>query len=146
MAGKQRIKGQEIQIVYTSPDGVEEAFGPALSAEFTLDVELLREQYLGQSADSFDDIYHGVTGSVEHDINSVAYLKFTEKVQDRAERRSPASGQFSLTVTLNFPDGLKAKVTMEDLFFGELPLKFGSRAAYGRATTNFGCERMRRVL
>ena len=142
----QRIKGQETVIGFTSPDGDQEGLEDVVSFEAELEVETLTEQYLGKTTDDFDDIFHGCSGQMEIHMRTSAYLRFTQKVQDRAQRLTSADGQFTATSTFNFPNGTRARLTFENLFFGALPIKVGGRAQYVTGTIQWKCSNLRRVL
>jgi len=142
----QRLKGQEVVLGFTSPDGNQAGLENVLSFEAELEVETLEEQYLGKTTKDFDDIFHGCSGQVEIHMKTADYLLFTQKVQDRAQRRTSADGQFTATATFNFPSGSRARLTFENLFFGALPLKIGGRSQYVSATIQWKCDTLRRVL
>lgn len=142
----QRIKGQEVVLGFTNPDGDQEGLEDVVSFEAELDMEILTEKYLGRTANEFDDIYNGVSGQVEIHMQNTKYLAFTEKVQDRAERRTPADGEFTCTATFKFPNGERARLTFENLFFGALPLRTPGRGEYVAATIQWKCSRLRRVF
>ncbi len=142
----QRIKGQEVTVRFTNPDGSQEGLEDVVSFDAELDMEILRERYLGETADRFDDIYKGVTGSMEIHVETQQYLVFQQRVQDRAERRTPAAGVFNATASFQFPNGQRARVTFENLYFGPMPMTVSSSAAYVSTTINWGCQRPRRVL
>lgn len=142
----QRIKGQETVISFTSPTGDVQGLEDVLSFEAELDIEILQEGYLGETADRFDDIYHGTSGQVELHLENSKYFLFTEQVQDRAERRSPAGAVFNATSTFAFPNGQRARITFEDIFFGAMPLNAPSRKDYVKATVQWKCSQIRRVL
>ena len=142
----QRLKGQEVVIGFTSPDGDQQGLENITSFEAELDIETLQEGYLGKVADDYDDIFHGVNGQMEFHMESSQYLSFQQKVQDRAQRRSSAEGVFTATATFNFPNGQRARLTFENLFFGALPLKVSGRSAYVQGTIQWKCSDVRRVL
>ena len=52
----QRIKGQEVVLGFTSPDGDQDGIEDVISFEAELDIEMLQERYLGETADRYDDI------------------------------------------------------------------------------------------
>lgn len=141
-----RLKGQEVTVGFTNPDGDQEGLDNVLSLEAELDIEILTEKYLGQTANQFDDIYNGVSGQVEIHMATTDYLLFQEKIQDRAERRTAASGVFNASATFNFPNGERARLTFEDIFFGALPVRVNSRSDFVSGTIQWKCSRMRRVL
>lgn len=142
----QRIKGQETVIGFTSPDGDQAGLEDVVSFEAELDIETLTENYLGKVSADYDDIFHGCSGQMEIHMRTSDYIRFTQKVQDRAQRRTSADGQFTATSTFNFPNGTRARLTFEDLFFGALPLKVGGRAQYVSGTIQWKCSDLRRVL
>lgn len=142
----QRIKGQEVVVGFTSPDGDQDGLEDVVSFEAELNIETLEESYLGKVSNDYDDIFHGCTGQMEIHMRSSKYIQFTQKVQDRAQRRTAADGQFTATATFNFPDGTRARLTFEDLFFGALPLKVSGRSAYVSGTIQWKCSDLRRVL
>lgn len=141
----QRIKGQETACVFTSPDG-DESVGDVKSFEAELDIQILEEGYLNETANRFDDIYNGVSGSIELHIESPDYFRFTQKVQDRAQRRTSAEGKFSVTSTFKFPSGARFRLTFEDIFFGPLPLRAPSRGEYVTVTVAWKGSTLRRVF
>ena len=143
----QRVKGLECSLAMSTPDGADEDFADFVEeAELTVDLEILQRDYLGHTSQEFDDIFKGISGSAKVHLDSPAYFKFAEKVQDRAERRTPASGVFSLSFTVNFPSGTTARLTAEDLFFGALPLRMPKRDEYLEGEITFQCKRLRRIL
>jgi hypothetical protein len=141
-----RIKGQETVLRFTHPQGPQEDLEDVKSFEAELDVEILQESYLGQTTDEYDDIYHGVSGQVTLHLRSKAYFQFTERVQDRAERRSAAGGVFSATTSFAFPNGERVRLTFQDIFFGPLPIRSPERKGYVEVTISWKGKRMRRVL
>lgn len=146
MAAKQRLKGQETRLSFSTPNGPAEGLDVVKSFEAEIQLEILREGYLGETADRRDDIYRGVTGRAELHMDSAKYFTFTQRVQDRAERRTPAAGVFNATSSFNFPDGTRARITFENIFFEGLPIRVPERAGYVAVTVAWECERIRRVL
>lgn len=143
----QRIKGLECNLACTTPDGTaEDAFEDVIEAEIIVDIEILSKAYLGQVGEKKDDLFKGIKGSFKLHMETTTYLKFTEKVQDRATRRTPADGVFNLSFTMNFPNGQKARLTAEDCFFGPLPIKMGGQSEYVEGSVDFECTTLRRVF
>lgn len=142
----QRIKGQETTLAFTSPQGDVENLGDVKTWDAELDIAILQEGYIGETADRFDDIYNGTKGSCELHIEAATWFRFTELVQDRSTRRSPASGKFSVTGVFNFPNGERARLTFEDVFWGPMPLRVPARGEYVTVSLSWACSRVRRVL
>lgn len=141
-----RIKGQETAMTLTSPDGNVTAFDHISSMSFTMNTEILEEGYLGTTANDFDEIYNGIEGEVTAHLSTNDYWTFQEAVQDRAERRTPASGRFDLTTQFTYPTGEIARITIEDIHFGPLETNIGGREEYVEISFDFSASRMSRVL
>ncbi len=142
----QRIKGQEVSLSFTQPDGDAEGLEDVTSFEWELQMEILREGYLGETTDRRDDIYRGVSGRMEMHMEAQAFFAFQQQVQDRAERRSPAAGVFNATASFAFPNGQRPRITFENIFFDAQAMRSADRGSYVAVTVPWECERARRVL
>ncbi len=142
----QRIKGQEVVLGFTHPNGDQAGLEDVVSFEAELDIEKLQERYLGETADRYDELFHGVNGQCELHLESSDYFRFAERVQDRAQRRTPAGGVFTATASFSFPNGQRVRLTFEDIFFGALPVRAPSSGEYITATIEWSGSSMRRVL
>jgi len=142
----QRIKGQECKLAFVTPDGPAEGIDAIKSFEANLDMEILSERYIGEDVDRFDDVVRGFSGKAEIHLASKEYFRFQQKVQDRAQRRTPAAGVFNVTSTFNFPNGERARITFQGLSFEGLPMSVPDGAQYVSATISWKCSTCRRVL
>lgn len=109
-------------------------------------MEILRERYLGETAERKDDMFKGISGRCELHIENSNYFRFTQKVQDRAQRRTAASGKFTATASFAFPDGPRARLVFDDIFFDSLPLRAPGNGAYVAVTIAFECSSLNRLL
>lgn len=141
----QRVKGQENRLVMTGPNGVEEGLGDVKSSEAEIDLEVLEEHFLGETAARYDDIYNGCNGNMELQIESRAFMDFIGRVQDRAQRRLPADSKFMLTSAFSLPNGTRIRLCFEDLFFGPMPLRTPSRKEYVTLRVEWKCSTLRRI-
>jgi hypothetical protein len=142
----QRIKSDDCRLNFTGPSGAEEAFGNIQSFELELDLEILRERYVGETADRFDELFKGVNGRAELHLSTKQYFQFTQRVQDRAQRRTAASGKFTATASYTFADGTRARIVVDDIFWGKLPLKTPGGGGYVTASVEFGASGLKRLL
>lgn len=126
-----RIKGQEALLAFSSPDGVVLSLKKITNFELTTLGEILEENYVGDPAPEFDDIANGVEVKFECHFNDSEVFEFFQKVEDRRRRVGDAAGVFSAVAVFKFPTGKTRKGIVPNLFFGDLPVKFGSRKAYG---------------
>lgn len=124
------IKGQEVLLSIVSPDGLEDALDHIKDNKFTLDLEIITEQYLGQTADQFDEIFRGVTVELTLDMASPKVIDFATKVVNRAQRRTAAAQTFQIITALRFPSGERRRMLFPDLKFGAFPFDFAGRDKY----------------
>jgi hypothetical protein len=106
------------------------------SFEVAVQLELLREGYLGETTDRRDEIFRGIRGRMTLHVENQTFLNFMASVVNRARRREPGT-QINIKATLNFPNGDRPRVQMNNVFFGEQPFVFGSRSDYGELTLEF---------
>lgn len=139
----QRVKGQEVRIIFTSPAGQETSLSDITSFEVEPQLEILSEGYLGETTERKDDIFKGARGRAEIHLESQDYFRFVQRVIDRSQRRAPSDGRFNVLATLSFPNGERPRVLLEDVFFGPPPMNVSSREDYVSATVEFECSNVR---
>jgi hypothetical protein len=142
----QRLKGQEVTVGFTSPEGDQPDFAVVNNFEFEIDIEILEEMYLGEVGKRYDDHFNGYSGKIEGHIETNEWFKFSERVEKRAQRRTPAAGVFTATTSFNMPNGGRVRVTFEDIFFGALPFRAPGQAEYVALEVTWKCSTLRRVL
>lgn len=132
----QRIKGQEVEVLMVVDGEPQDTITDVRSFEVEVQLELLREGYLGETTDRRDEIFRGVRGRMTLHVENQSFFDFMRSVVDRARRREPGT-RINVKATLNFPNGDRPRVQMNDVFFGAQPLAFGSRSDYGELTLDF---------
>jgi len=136
MADK-RIRGQEVLISVTGPQGNITSIDAVQSFEAEHEIDILSEGYLGEVAERKDEIFMGISGKLELHIAKVEYLAFAQQVIDKAQRRIPATTVFNITATLSFPDGRVVRAIYRDVAFGTIPLSVGGREEYVSTSIEF---------
>lgn len=138
----QRIKGQETRIIATGPNGTITGLSDVVSFNYEPLMEILSQGLLGETTERKDDIFKGVRGKMEVQLETQDYLRFIQAVVDRSQRRTPGV-VFNLQTTLNFPNGERPRVLFEDVFFGPQPVDISSREDYVTASLDFECSNLR---
>jgi len=136
----QRIKGSEVTVVLTSPQGAERSLDAVGSLDFSLKMELLSEGYLGESSNRYDDIFNGIEGTVELTIERGQLFDLLDRIKARAQRRTPADDVFSFLFTFEFPNGDRVRCLFPNVFFGEIPVSSGGRSEYVTVSLPFGTD------
>jgi hypothetical protein len=135
----QRIKGQETEMIFVLNGKPVQNTTDFKSLEFTPLLEIKQEGYLGEKTDRFDEIFNGVRGRAELHFENTEVFDFVMAIIDRAKRRQPGT-KVNMKTTLNFPSGVKKRVLLSDLFFGEAPFTTSSRGDYIKVDLNFNCS------
>lgn len=132
----QRIKGQEVEVLIIADGEVQETVTDVRSFEVAAKIETKEESYLGEKTNRYDEIFNGCRGRMDLHFENPDIFALMFKIIDRAKRREPGN-QINIKATLNFPNGDKSLVLIQDAFFGEIPFNFGSRSDYGSTTLDF---------
>jgi len=133
---EQRIKGQEVEVIIVEGGQPLNTIRDVRSFDISAQLEILSEGYLGETTDRRDEIYRGFSGSMELNFENPDILDFTRRIVDRARRREPGL-VINVKATLQFPSGKRTRVLLKDVFFGEVPMSFGSRSDYGTVSLSF---------
>lgn len=127
----QRIKGldSEIQVVV---DGVVQAsLTEITNFEVQEGFELKEEGYIGEKSNRYDEVYKGVTASLELHHHDPGWWTLVQAVKARAQRRTPGT-QINIKATLNYPNGRRQRIMIPNVFIdGDLGMAFASRTDYG---------------
>lgn len=126
----QRVKGQEIELQIVGPDGREEGLGDVVSGTIEFQLDILTQGLLNETSDRRDDIFRGVRLEMEVQLETALFTEFITRVKDRAQRRSPAEEVFNALMTLALPNGERPRISVENLFFGSIPVAVGGRDEY----------------
>lgn len=132
----QRIKGQEVQVNLIVNGAVQDTLTDIKSLELAAKLEIITEGYLGEGTDRRDDQYHGVSGSLELHFSDGDVFDLIDTIIERARRRE-AGTRINIKCTLAFPGGDLRRVLIPDVYFGEIPISFGSRTDYGSIKLDF---------
>ena len=135
----QRIKGQEVEVILVVDGKAQDTITDVRSFEIGLKTELKEEGYLGEKTNRYDEIFNGVRGRMELNFENQDVFSLFTAVLDRAKRRTPGT-QINVKATLNFPNGDRPRVLIPNVFFGEIPMNFGSRGDYGTVGLEFAAE------
>lgn len=132
----QRIKGQEVSVLLIIDGTQADTITDIKSFEVTFMTEILTEGYLGETTNRKDEIFNGVSGRMELNFENQDIFALFTSVIDRARRRTPGT-VINVKAALNFPNGERPKIYINDVSFGPMPMNFGSRSDYGSVTLDF---------
>ena len=148
MATTIRSKGQDVRVTFTSPDGTVDSINESgvKSAGIEFKMKILDEGYLGETTNRKDDSFEGVSGQLEAHLAKPAYFAFVNAVTARAQRRSAAEGVFNMLMSITMGTGVRARIVVEDVFFGPLPVDVGARDEFVSVKLQFEAASGRFIL
>lgn len=141
----QRIKGLEVLATVSGPGGIED-FTARVSLDLAIQMEILEEAYLGEGTKRKDSIFNGITGSIDLHLDNAEFFRFLVRIVNKAKRRGAAIDQYNMLVRFSFPNGETARMLMEDIFFGEIPINTGGRDEYVAVTVPFEAGDVRFII
>lgn len=131
-----RILGQNIILEVIEGGEPVAAISNVRSAEITSQLEILTEGYLGETTDRKDEVFRGVSGRMDLHFENPDILTFAMRLIDRAAKREPGV-RINVKMTLQFPNGQRARILVRNVFFGPIPMGFGGRTEYGSISLDF---------
>ena len=132
----QRIKGQEVEAIIVVDGQPQTLITTFRSFDFTFQLEILKEGYLGETTDRRDSIFRGIAGKFELHIENQRIFTLVQTAVDKARRRTPGT-VINIKSTLNFPNGQRPRIIIPNVEIGEFPFSFGSRSDYLAVTLNY---------
>lgn len=132
----ERIRGQEVELI-ALVDGVQVVSLTNIKAfEMAYQLEVQSEGYLGQTTDQKDMIYKGVRGNLTAHFDTDRVFNLFNALVNKARRRTPGV-LINLKATLNFSSGARPRIVIPNCAFGEIPISFSERSAYGEIKLEF---------
>lgn len=125
----QRIKGQEVAILLTRDNNLEDTLTDIMNFNLEYEYEVKSQGYLGEKGERKDFILKGVKFDLELHVHTQDYIPFAEAVRKKATREAP-DVIFNITAVLSFPNGETPTYTIPDVVFGPMPLNIGGRGEY----------------
>lgn len=136
---RQRLKGQEVEIIAIVNGAPQASLSAVRSFSFTYQQEVKSEGYLGEKTNRRDSVFNGISARMEVHTNDPDILTTINTIVDKARRRTPGT-IINVKVTLNFPSGRRARVVIPNVEFGDIEVNTSSRTDYTTVTMPFEAE------
>lgn len=136
---KQRIRGQEVQVLVTRGGDLEDTLTEVQGFNFEPEFEIKSQGYLGEKTNRKDTIYNGVKGDMELHLHTSDWFKLATSIKDKATRVSP-DVIYNVVAVCNFPDGTTPSVLFPDISWGATPVSISSRGDYVKVKMSFEGE------
>jgi hypothetical protein len=136
---KQRIRGQEVQLLITRGADLEDTLTEIQNFNFEPEFEIKSQGYLGEKTNRKDSIYNGCKGDFELHLHSSDWFRLLAAIKDKASRVQPDL-VFNVVAICNFPDGTTPTVLFPDVAWGATPVAVSSRGDYVKVKMSFECD------
>lgn len=136
-----RVRGQEVVLRIARGNVPEATITAFKSITIQYDFATIEEGYLGETTMRKDDIFNGLSGTLEVDHESQDLLLFLDFLKRRAQREiSVVSNRVNATARFTFPNGQTPKVLVRDMKFDAIPVNIPGRAAYVNSSLPWKAE------
>jgi hypothetical protein len=135
----QRIIGQNVSIIIIQDSSPIEEISCIKSFNFTYELELKSEGYLGETSERKDSVFKGVKMDMDLHTNNHRIFGLIKSAVDKAKRRTPGV-RINMKASMTWPNGDVARVTFPDVEFGAVPVSTGSRADYVSVKLEAACS------
>jgi hypothetical protein len=141
----QRLIGQNVSIIIIQDSAPIEEVTCVKSFNFTYELELKSEGYLGEYTERKDSVFKGVKMDMELHTNNHRILGVVKTAVDKAKRRTPGV-RINIKASMTWPNGDVARITFPDVEFGAFPFSVGSRTDYVSVKVEAACSDALAVL
>lgn len=135
----QRVKGQEVNILFVRGGNLEETLTDTTDFEFGPKLELKEQGYLGEKSNRHDEVFNGMKFSGTIHLHSQDWFVFQSAIIARAKRQTP-DVVFNISAVLQFPNGQTPSVLLSDCKFGPQTQAVRSRGDYVTAKLEGACD------
>lgn len=139
----QRVRGQETFISVLVDGELRNRIDSITSSEFTHNLDVQEDNFLGETAPQFDSIFKGTSWRIEGQLSNRAFLDFQQQVIDKASRRTGGAVRIDITTSIIFPNGQLYNIIFEDVAVGPMPVTTGSREDFTTWTLEGSVSRAR---
>jgi hypothetical protein len=127
MSEKLNLRNDQIQMRLTVNGALDRTIVDFKSGTVTVNMQKLRERYVGRTSNSLDEIYEDTDLSLVCHPRSQDFLRLFQLLVKRAQRAIPQTEVVvNGIITLEFSDLGRPKIVLPDLKFGNLPLNLPS--------------------
>jgi hypothetical protein len=133
----ERIRGQETQIRVVSDGVLQKEIDEIKSFDFTYQVKIQTEEFLGRTSNEKDEIYQGINGTIEFQPRSLQVFDLLETIKARAQRRGANPPIINISFVAVFPNGDRPRLVIKDAKFQDPGLKSPGRSQFVTAPWSF---------
>lgn len=136
---EKRLKGQEVSIRIILAGVVEENINAIGSFNDSVDLEMKKDTFLGETGPRYDENPGGYSGNLDFQIAKATWLNMVAAVEARARRETPDL-EVNVVRSDLFADGSSAVIVYKDVYFGAIPTSIPAQGEFVKVSLSFGCN------
>lgn len=125
----QRLRGQETFLAIVSGGALQDRIDSIQSFEWTMNMEIQEEEFLGEVQPRFDSIAKGASLSISGHMSNRSFVDFMKVVQQKS-KRTPGFSRIDIGTRYVYPNGDVQDMEFRDLSFGDISVPSSSRSDY----------------
>jgi hypothetical protein len=142
MADVLRLRGSDAQIRLVLNNVLQRTITAVRDITWTTKRDILRQGFLGESADRHDDIFRGNAVEFTVEPESKEIFVFERALINRSSRRTAqANVRVDLSVVWQFPNGDRPRITLLDLKFGDTAFSIPGRDQFATGRFQAECDK-----
>lgn len=122
-----RVRGQETEITLIVDGQPRLNITFVKSHSFIYKFKKSDAGYIGETTQRYDTVFMGIDGKFQINMGDPDIFRFAEQLKAKARLRTPGM-RVNVKTVVNFPNGRRARVLIEDVEFGDLPFDFADRS------------------
>ena len=126
MASK-RLKGQNTVISILKDGELQARIDSITSTEVTFEMEILTDDFLGDTSERYDTVYNGYSVSIEAQMSNAQIIDLSDSIVNRARNRTGGVSRIDVATTFFFDEGDVRTFSLIDLQFESIPFSSGGR-------------------
>ena len=114
--------GQETSVALLVDGNLESRIDGITSCDITFELTVVETRHLGALADQYISVFKGMTISIKSNVTGEDYLSIADAIVAKAQRKSGAAIEFTVSTVLTFPSGVVRAVTIPKISWEAIPL------------------------
>lgn len=136
-----RLIGQDTVVTLVQDNRPLTQIDTVKSHEITVQLEILKEGFLGQTTDLRDEVFRGIAGKMDLQLAAIDALTLMNAIVQRAKNRQSGT-RVTIKSTFQFPNGDRAIFVIPDVKFGEVPINNAGRTDYVSMSLTYEADDM----
>ena len=136
---EQKLLGQDVTVRVVQDGTVVSEIVAIGSFDDSMETEIKEENYLGNAAAEYSDVFNGYKGNLEFQSARSGWTEFTEAIRARATRSNPGV-VFNVVRSDTYANGDSAVFVYKDVAWGPQASAIAGRKEFAKHKLTFACS------